>query len=287
VVKRAKIALLGPDIPILNPVRVAEEFAMLDTLTGGRVVAGMMRGTSNEYVTYNVNPSESRERFAEALKLIRMAWTEEQPFGWQGRYYQYRSISIWPRPVQKPHPPIYMSGSSPESGDFAANNRLGLGFAFTPLHLAVDAAKYYRQKCREAGWEPAKDDVIYRIAAHVADTDEEAEEHAMSVGAGRARTGLSMTNRAVEQAAAEAGYYGRDLEHQRERLVSRGELKDRIDTGQLLLGSPATVVKQIEKVRDDLGAGILDLTLAIQLGDKTMRSIELLGTKVLPAIRDF
>jgi alkanesulfonate monooxygenase SsuD/methylene tetrahydromethanopterin reductase-like flavin-dependent oxidoreductase (luciferase family) len=76
IVRRARIAVLGPTLPILNPVRVAEEFAMLDTMSGGRLVAGMMRGTPNEYVTYNVNPAESRERFAEALHLIRRAWTE-------------------------------------------------------------------------------------------------------------------------------------------------------------------------------------------------------------------
>ena len=101
IVRRAKIAVLGPTLPILNPVRVAEEFAMLDTMSGGRLVAGMMRGTPNEYVTYNINPAESRERFAEALHLIRRTWTETRPFGWLGRYYQYRMISIWPRPVQR------------------------------------------------------------------------------------------------------------------------------------------------------------------------------------------
>jgi alkanesulfonate monooxygenase SsuD/methylene tetrahydromethanopterin reductase-like flavin-dependent oxidoreductase (luciferase family) len=122
-VKRAKIALLGPNIPILNPVRVAEEFAMVDALTDGRVVAGMLRGTANEYVTYDINPMESRERFEEALQLIRHCWVEPQPFGWQGRFFQYRSISIWPRPVQRPHPPIYMSGSSPEAATFAARQR--------------------------------------------------------------------------------------------------------------------------------------------------------------------
>ena len=120
IVKRAKIAVLGPTVPILNPVRVAEELAMLDTMTSGRIIAGMMRGTPNEYVTYNVNPSESRARFAEAMEIIRRAWTEPQPFGWQGRYYQYRTISMWPRPVQQPHPPLYMSASSPEAGEYAA-----------------------------------------------------------------------------------------------------------------------------------------------------------------------
>src|SRR5262249_23934447 len=132
-VRRATIALLGPTVPILNPVRVAEEVAMLDNLTGGRVVAGMLRGTSNEYATYNVNPAESRERFEEAMELIVNAWTQPQPFGWQGRYYEFRSVSIWPRPVQQPHPPIFMSGSSPESGELAARRRVGLGLAFTTV----------------------------------------------------------------------------------------------------------------------------------------------------------
>src|SRR5947208_7702778 len=102
-VKRARIALLGATIPILNPVRVAEEFSMLDTLTGGRLIAGMLRGTSNEYVTYGVNPAESRDRFEEALDLILHAWTEPKPFGCQGRYYDYRNISICTRPVQDHH----------------------------------------------------------------------------------------------------------------------------------------------------------------------------------------
>src|SRR5215472_11953738 len=94
VVKRARIALLGPNVPILNPVRVAEEFAMLDTLTDGRLIAGLMRGTPNEYVTYNTNPAESRAIFEEAVLLIRHAWTQAQPFGWEGRHFQFRAISL-------------------------------------------------------------------------------------------------------------------------------------------------------------------------------------------------
>src|SRR5262249_39751127 len=115
-VRRAKIAVLGPPLPILNPVRVAEELAMLDTMSGGRVVAGMMRGTPNEYVTYNINPSESRERFAEAMHLIRRAWTETRPFGWLGRYYQYRTISIWPRRPKRPRYRV-RCGAGPPAGD--------------------------------------------------------------------------------------------------------------------------------------------------------------------------
>jgi alkanesulfonate monooxygenase SsuD/methylene tetrahydromethanopterin reductase-like flavin-dependent oxidoreductase (luciferase family) len=93
-VKTAKIALMGPDTPILNPVRVAKGFAMLDNLTGGRIVAGLRRGAPNEYVTYNVHPNESRGRFEESLKLIKMVLTEKQPSAGKDRIFSsVRSLS--------------------------------------------------------------------------------------------------------------------------------------------------------------------------------------------------
>ncbi len=284
-VKRAKIALLGADIPILNPVRVAEEFAMLDTMTGGRIIAGMLRGTSNEYVTYGVNPAESRERFEEALTLIVRAWTEPQPFGWQGRYYEYRAISIWPRPVQTPHPPIYMSGSSPEAGEFAARARIKLGFAFTTVPLAREAARYYREQAHANGWDPTPEDVLYRVAVHVAESDAQAMDDLINSGGGQRRGGFATSNRRLDDAVAAAGYYGRDTETQRARLR---ELKvdERIEAGQLLAGSPDTVLRQIRHIRDELGAGILDLMFAPTGRDRMLNAIELFGTKVLPAIRE-
>jgi alkanesulfonate monooxygenase SsuD/methylene tetrahydromethanopterin reductase-like flavin-dependent oxidoreductase (luciferase family) len=285
-VKRAKIALLGANIPILNPVRVAEEFAMLDAMTGGRVVAGMLRGTSNEYVTYAVSPAESRERFEEALELIVKAWTEPVPFGWQGRYFEYRTISIWPRPVQAPHPPIYMSGSSPESGEFAARKHLSLGFAVTTVPIASKAAAYYRQQATSVyGWTPEPDNVLYRLSVHVADTDEEAMEDLTAAGAGEVRAGFSLSNRALDDAAASVGYYGRDTETQRGRLQPH-DLKSRLELGQLLAGGPETVVKQIRAINEQLGAGILDLIFQPVGRDKVTKAIELFGTRVLPAIRD-
>jgi alkanesulfonate monooxygenase SsuD/methylene tetrahydromethanopterin reductase-like flavin-dependent oxidoreductase (luciferase family) len=282
IVRRAKIAVLGPTLPILNPVRVAEELAMIDTMSGGRLVAGMMRGTPNEYVTYNVNPSESRERFAEALQLIRRAWTEVRPFGWLGRYYQYRAISIWPRPVQQPHPPLFMSGSSPEAGAFAAKNHIGIGFAFTTVPLARGAVGHYRACAREAGWEPAPDSVMYRAMFHVADTDEEAFADMSTLPP---RISLVDQNKAIAEGVRQSDYYGADATAQRGR-TSRRELADRIELGQVIVGGPDTVLKQVRRIRDELGAGVLDLVVGAQLGEKTLHSIELFGTKVLPQMRE-
>jgi alkanesulfonate monooxygenase SsuD/methylene tetrahydromethanopterin reductase-like flavin-dependent oxidoreductase (luciferase family) len=283
-VKRAKIALLGASIPINNPVRVAEEFAMLDTITGGRIVAGMLRGTPNEYVTYNINPAESRARFEEAMSLIKTAWTQTEPFGWQGRYYQYKSVSLWPRVVQKPHPKIYMSGSSPESAEFAAKNRIGLGFAVTSVPQAKIAADYFREQCRRFGYEPDPEDIIYRVGVHVGETDDSALDDFTRATAGGPKGSLTMANRALESAVAATGYYGRDVDSQRGRLMPGG-LRERIDEGRILLGGPASVIKQIEKIRRDLGAGVLDLTVTHQMGAKTNRSIELIAEKILPTIR--
>ena len=283
-IKRARIALLGANIPILEPVRVAEEFAMLDVLTGGRVIAGMLRGTPNEYVTYGTNPSETRERFEEALGLIVRAWTEPQPFGWQGRHYEYRAISIWPRPVQQPHPPIYMSASSPEAGEWAARNRISVGFAVTTVPLASKAACYYREQANLAGWEPTPDDVLYRVAAHVAETDEQALEDVSAPGVS-SMPRLSNTNRALAAAVASSGYHGRDAATQQSRLGNHS-LSERIELGQILVGSPDTLLGQIERVRDEIGAGIVEMHFQHLGREKTLRTIELFGTKVLPRMRE-
>jgi alkanesulfonate monooxygenase SsuD/methylene tetrahydromethanopterin reductase-like flavin-dependent oxidoreductase (luciferase family) len=285
-VKRARIALLGPDIPILNPVRVAEEFAMLDTLTGGRIVAGMMRGTSNEYVTYGLNPSESHDRFEECLKLIVKAWTEPQPFGWQGRYYEFRAISIWPKPVQKPHPPIFISASSPESGEFAARNHISVGFAFTTVPIAKNSVAYYREQARANGWEPEPDNVLYRLSIHVADTDEQAIEDILESGGGERRTAYSTSNKVLDDTASAAGYYGRDTATQRERHNPH-DLKERLELGQLIAGSPEGVLSQIRGLHDELGAGILELIFQPVGRDKTLKALDLFGNKVLPKMRDF
>ena len=172
--RRARIGVLGPTVPLLNPVRVAEEFAMLDNLANGRVIVGLMRGTAFEYNTYSINPSESRDRFEEALQLIVAAWTESQPFGWQGRYYRYRTVSLWPQPVQKPFPPIFMSASSVESGRLAARNHVNIGMAATTVELAAKSAQNYREAAADAGWTAIPENILFRTHGCVAETDEEA-----------------------------------------------------------------------------------------------------------------
>jgi alkanesulfonate monooxygenase SsuD/methylene tetrahydromethanopterin reductase-like flavin-dependent oxidoreductase (luciferase family) len=106
------LCVMGNSLALYNPpVRVAEEFAMLDCISGGRLIAGFPVGTPMDTCyAYGMNPSSLRERYHEAHDLVMKAWREPLPFAWNGRFNQLRYVNPWPRPVQKPHPPIWIPG---------------------------------------------------------------------------------------------------------------------------------------------------------------------------------
>ena len=271
------IALLGPIVPHSNPVRVAEELAMLDTMAQGRLVVGLLRGTSNESLTYDLNPGEARERTDEGMELILRAWTEPHPFAWQGRHFRYRTVSIWPRPLQAPHPPTYALGTSRESCEFAARHRLGCGVSYGPFEVMARATRYYREQCARHGWTPTPEQIVYRANMIVADTDDDA--HALL----RAQPNDApfIMRAGVREAMAEVD--ARNI---------AGEARAPMGTGALpttFIGSPDTVVEQVRRAREVIGAGVLDLSLhppGSRDLDPLHRALELFGTKVLPRIRD-
>jgi len=172
--KNITIAVLGPIVSQSNPVQVAEELAMLDTLSEGRLVVGLLRGITGEYLSYGLNPTEARERTTEAMDLILKAWTEPQPFGWEGRHFRFRTVSVWPRPLQQPHPPTYALGGSRESCEVAARHHLGLGVAYGPFEVVAKATRYYRETCAQYRWQPAPEQIIYRANILLAESDEKA-----------------------------------------------------------------------------------------------------------------
>src|ERR1700752_3704229 len=98
---RMKLLIYGNLFPIHNPLRLAEELSMLDCLSNGRLISGFARGIPREYVAYGVDLAESRARFEEAWEIVKRAWTEEV-FSYTGKFWSYKDVSIWPRPVQKP-----------------------------------------------------------------------------------------------------------------------------------------------------------------------------------------
>ena len=109
--KRCKIAVIGNLIPIrLNPMQIAEEYAMLDSISGGRMICGFVVGGPQEAFNFDLPAPQARLQFWEGVDLIRRAWTEPGPFAHEGAYYPLRYVNPWPLPEQRPHPPIWIPG---------------------------------------------------------------------------------------------------------------------------------------------------------------------------------
>jgi alkanesulfonate monooxygenase SsuD/methylene tetrahydromethanopterin reductase-like flavin-dependent oxidoreductase (luciferase family) len=177
VTKRVKIAILGNVIPINDPVRMAEEIAMLDCYSGGRIISGFVRGTAQETLQAGISPVENRERFEEAHDLIIKCWTTPGPFRWEGKYFHYRVVNPWVVPIQKPHPPIWFPGTgSPESVIWAATHRYPYMNLGALLDLAEELKQVYVETAREVGYEAGPEHFGYLLRALVADTDAKAQE---------------------------------------------------------------------------------------------------------------
>ena len=124
--ERIKILIYANLLPLHEPLRLAEELAMLDCLSKGRLIAGVGRGAPREYKIFNIPMSESRERFEECYEVMKRAWYEES-FSFEGKYYSYKDVSIWPRPVQQPRLPVWVPiTSSKETIEWAAANDLSI-----------------------------------------------------------------------------------------------------------------------------------------------------------------
>ena len=285
--RKPRIALLGQLLPLNNPVRAAEEIGMLDTLTGGRLVAAFMRGTPSEDQVYDLNPAEGRARLLEAMDLVLKALTEPQPFAWEGRYYQYRTVSVWPGPVQRPLPPIIVATRSDDAVRYAAANRLGLGVSYDRPDDVARVTEQYRRRCQEAGWQPAPEQIVYRGGICLAETDRQArrlQERVAAAGGGRginigrslalavpaARSGTSFNPRNAAPPSAPGSSAGGP------RMLN-------------FVGDPDTVVSQLKEFHDQCGVGVVDLAFQ-QPGlthQDVMTQIELFGQEVLPRIREF
>lgn len=261
VTKRAKIALLGPLAPLTNPIRLAEELAMLDCLSGGRLVVLFLRGTPNEHMTYDTGGERTRAMTQEAIDLVLKAWTEPDPFAWAGANYKFSTVSIWPRPLQRPHPVAFGSGNSEDSVRFAAQRRLGIAFFFAPPEMVARWVKLYRGEADKAGWAPTPEHVIYRGIVYAAESDSKA------IADMQAFFGAKAVEQAQFQQSAMGGPPVTDL-------VSE----------PFFVGGPETLKGRFETIRD-CGVGIVDLALGIGAPAQRRAALECLAERVMPAVR--
>ena len=289
---KAMILQSGNIVPILNPIRVAEEYAMLDMISGGRLIAGFMRGIPHEYVAYNVAPSESYSRMNEAIELIKKAWTEPEPFGWEGEHYQFRAVSIWPKPVQKPHPEIVMSASSDASAKLAAEHRATMGVLriqdYATAHRSIDVYKEHARKC---GWEPKPRNIIVAMNCCIAPSKEEAME-TMKQGYDYFFNILGGGIRTAQRLVIQKTRYFHDeddAERQTAKLSAHNRLglEDRMERGLVMCGTPDMAIEQFTRLHEEFGHGVTNMTIKIGNvpDEKVRQSMELLRDEVFPAIR--
>lgn len=260
VTSRAKIALLGPLVPLINPVRLAEEIAMLDMLSGGRMVVLFLRGTPNEHRTYDNEPGVTRAQTQQGVDLIVKAWTSEEPFAWDSDQYQFSTVSVWPRTVQSPHPPLFGSGNSEESIAFAAERRMGIAFSFALPEIVREWVSLYHAAAAKAGWQPGPEHVLYRGIAYAAESDE----------------------RAMQDMGA---FFGAKMQEQAQFKQSAmgGPPIVPLVSEPYFVGSPDTLRGRFETLRD-CGVGVVDLAWGI--GDAAQReaSLDRFAADVLPAV---
>jgi alkanesulfonate monooxygenase SsuD/methylene tetrahydromethanopterin reductase-like flavin-dependent oxidoreductase (luciferase family) len=289
-----KIALLGNCLPIHgHPVRLAEELAMIDVLSHGRLVSGFLRGTAKETHAYNIDNAEARSRWEEAWELIVKAWTEPEPFEWQGEYYHYDAISIIPRPVQQPHPPILAAANSAESIEWAASHHAGLLTSFSPTEQIAETLGYFRKYAQEkCGWTPAPEDTGVSRQVYVSTTDakarEEVEAHAMQF-----YTGIGESVRDPGAIAgsrvrlSERSYAYKSGPHRAMPIGDDARYDKLIEDGYLVAGSPDTVTRLIRKQEKELGVGrfLTYIPFGTMEPAQAMRSVELFGKEVLPNLR--
>jgi alkanesulfonate monooxygenase SsuD/methylene tetrahydromethanopterin reductase-like flavin-dependent oxidoreductase (luciferase family) len=172
--KNIKLLIYGNLLPLHEPLRLAEELAMLDCLSNGRLISGFARGIPREYNVHNVKHAESRARFEEAYDIITRAWTEDV-FSYEGKFWSYRDVGIWPRPVQQPMPPVWTPiSSSKESIEWAGRHNIPITPGLGSRGMREDITRYYAQCLAEAGHKITPGHITIGIEAYVADSKAQA-----------------------------------------------------------------------------------------------------------------
>ncbi|HZX84361.1 MAG TPA: LLM class flavin-dependent oxidoreductase [Reyranella sp.] len=172
--KRLKLLIYGNLLPLHEPLRLAEELAMLDCLSNGRIISGFARGIPREYQVHNVPLDESRARFEEAYDIVTRAWTEDV-FSYSGKFWSYKDVAIWPRPVQRPHPPIWIPiVGSKESIEFAGRHDIPITPGLAGGGLRNDIIRFYAKCLADAGHRITPDHMSLALNAYVADSKAQA-----------------------------------------------------------------------------------------------------------------
>ena len=272
--KRVKIGFAVQVLPLIHPLRLAEDVATLDQVSKGRLDFGVGRsGLPGHYTGFNIPYEESQERFDETLEILLKAWTEER-FTYEGKYFQFHDVCAIPKPYQKPHPPLRVAATSEES--YAAVGRRGL-----PIFLAVrtssisELERYvgaYHAAWREAG-HAGRGEVAAILPVYVADTERRAREESEASAMHFYR---SVGEALLAGPRHEVG----------ERL--RGMSFDQVLKDFAVYGTPERVADRLEELRRAIG--FTKLAVWMNVGsripqDRVLASMQRFAERVIPRLK--
>jgi len=299
---RAKIAIVGNLLPLrLNPLQVAEEYAMLDNMSAGRMICGFAVGGGQEAFNYDVPAPQSRTEFWEGVDLIQRAWTEPGPFRHEGRHYPLRYVNPWPLPLQRPHPPIWIPGalSIETMGEVAKRGHTFFLSSRSHGPATAAAGKRFAEAVEAAGdrYHPHRFGIL--ISTFVAETDDEARR-ASAEGVwyflrnclkghlrqhGRVMTfGAGMPTQSVRS-------WERYLQNTEPGAKMLGDVADWDELaawGSIYLGSPATVRERLWNLIESARPGyiLMQFHFGNMQAEVARKSMHLFATEVAPYLRE-
>jgi alkanesulfonate monooxygenase SsuD/methylene tetrahydromethanopterin reductase-like flavin-dependent oxidoreductase (luciferase family) len=306
ITERMKIVLIGNILPIWeDPLWLAEELAIIDTLSRGRLVTGWVRGGGRESLTHNSQPPYNWERFQEGLEFIIKAWTTPGPFRWEGKHFQYRYVNPFATPWQTPHPPVWIPGIvSRRTVKWAAERRYPYLMLASDLEPTKQSFDYYREVARENGYEAGPEHIGYVIKVHVDETEELADQTARKLVQGFSNPFLEgnqgnvqsyvmelpgMTDRRnLLPTAASGKAIAQRAQGKSLAQPQFGTYEDQIRRMAIITGTPRSVIPKLRHVLEYIRPGSLIFWDGdgAMTHDDAMRSIRLFGQEVIPALRE-
>ena len=289
-----KIAILGNAFGLRDhPLTLAEEHAMIDVLTGGRLITGMVRGIGAEYFSFGANPAFSHARFQEAHDLVVQAWTRPGPFAFEGRHYHFEYVNVWPRPYQQPHPPIWCpSLGSTETVEWASHpaHRYVYIQNFSPFAAVERYLNLYRRMAQSThGYTATSEQIGWAAPIYVAATDEQAVAEARPHIEALFNKYLTLPFEMLFPPGYLSAQSLKGMRAVKRPAISGGKvtIEALMETGIMLCGSPDTVRRKLVEGHRALGFQnfLAVLQFATLPRDLTETNLRLFAREVLPTLQ--
>lgn len=282
---RLRIGMAVSILPFNNPVRIAEEYAMVDVLSGGRLDLGVGRGyqpSEYEMLGLTDRQADSREIFQESLDIITGLWTQDD-FSYKGKYYDIRHATLTPKPLQQPHPPIFVAALSPET--FALVAEKGYNLLVTPTLMALPELKEFildaKRRLVQHGRDPSSIEFPMNWQMHLAATEAEAKERTKDAFGWYFDKIMGLVPHGAKVPATYEAYADMAAAYHEAGGFPVEQLQE---MGVVILGDAAAATRRIAEVRDDVG--INRISCWFRIGglshDKVMDSMEIFAREVMP-----